>query len=125
MCPKDLINALEKVLVERLCDSSAALPDGPLEAVRAAMHRMRLAIQPGQRISPGSPAYPEVVSRVRSLPEHVRELLRRHYVFLEAEVSICGSMNMTSKEFRKLRKEAVDYVLMRRADPVSPQEGKE
>ena len=129
MCPKDLIDALEKVLVERLCESSGAAVDGPLDVVRTAMHKMRRAIQPGQRVSPGSPAYPAVVSRVRSLPESVRELLRRHYVFLEAEESICGSMNMTSKQFRKLRREAVDYVLMRRAHPAcvsaSPDEGKE
>jgi hypothetical protein len=129
MCPKDLIDALEKVLVERLCDSSDATAGGPLEALRTAMHKMRRAIQPGPRVSSGSLAYTEVVSRVRSLPESAREILRRHYVFLEAEESICGSMNMTSKEFRKLRREAVDYVLMRREDPAgvsaSPDEGNE
>jgi hypothetical protein len=114
MCPDDLINALEKVLVERLCDSSATRPEGPLGAVRTAMHKMRRAVQRGPRVSPVQPPYPDVVNRLRSLPEHVRELLRRHYVFLEAEESICLSMNLTSKQFRKLRREAVDYVLMRR-----------
>jgi hypothetical protein len=99
MCPKDLSNALEKVLVERLCDSSGALPDGPIEAMRMAMHKIRMAIQSGPRVYPGSPPYPEVVSRVRLLDERVRELLRRHYVFLEAEASICGSMNMTRRSF--------------------------
>jgi hypothetical protein len=115
MCPNDLINVLEKVLAERLCDCSSARTDGPLEAVRTAMHKMRLAVQRGPRISPSPPPYPEAVNRVRALPEQVRELLRRHYVFLEAEESICWSMNMTSRQFRKLRREAVDYVLMRRA----------
>jgi hypothetical protein len=113
MCPNDLIYALEKALVERLCDSSAAWP-GPFGAVRTAMHKMGMAVQREPRISAGSARYPEVVSRLRSLPEQVKELLRRHYVFLEAEESICLSMNMTSKQFRKLNREAVDYVLMRR-----------
>jgi hypothetical protein len=114
MCPNDLINALEKVLVERLCDSSAARPGGPAGAVRTAMHKMRMAVQPGPRISPDPSRHPEVLNRLRSLPEQVREILRRHYVFLEAEESICVSMNIASKQFRKLKRDAVDYVLMRR-----------
>ncbi|HEV3197196.1 MAG TPA: hypothetical protein VGZ73_04800 [Bryobacteraceae bacterium] len=111
MCPNDLINALEKALVERLCESS---PAGPLEAVRTAVHKMRRAVQREPRTSPDSPRYREAVDRLRALPERARELLRRHYVFLEAEESICLSMNMTSKQFRELKREAVDYVLMRR-----------
>jgi hypothetical protein len=115
MCPNDLIDALEKVLVERLCESPATRPYGPLEAVRAAMHKMGIAVQRGPRSSPIPPPYPEAVRRVRSLPEPVRELLRRHFVFLEAEESICWSMNMTSKQVRRLRREAVDYVLIRQS----------
>jgi hypothetical protein len=120
MFPNDLIHALEKALLERLRDSSEARPEGPLHAVRSAMHKVRMAVQPGPRTSAATSTDSEAVQRIRSLPEPVRELLRRHYVFLEAEESICGSANMTPKQFRKLRREAVDYVLMRRAFPGAP-----
>lgn len=113
MSPSDLIDALEKVLVERLWESAAART-GPLGAVRTAIDKMGMAVQRGPRMSTAAPRYPEAVNRLRSLPEQVRELLRRHYVFLEAEESICLSMNMTSKQFRDLKRQAADYVLMRR-----------
>jgi hypothetical protein len=104
MCPKDLQNALEKALVERLCE----IPDGPFTALRTAIRRRWFQ---GERPSTAnSSQYSDVASRVDSLPEPVRALLLRHYVFLEAEESICFSMNVTLKQLRRMKREAVDYV---------------
>lgn len=111
MCPEDLRNALERVLVERFCDWSAVRTGGLLTAARTALQR----ICPGDhRTSSNSSKYSEVADRLSSLPEPVRELLRRRYVFLESENCICLSTNMTLKQFQRLQGEAVDYVLMRR-----------
>jgi hypothetical protein len=114
MNQKDLASALERLLSERLGDVPVTESNGPLGAVRKAIHRLRkeLAGKPG--VDAQIARQHQRIARIRSLPSHVQELLRRYYVFLEAEESICSSTGMAPDEFRRLRREASDYILSRR-----------
>jgi len=114
MNQKDLAGALERLLSERLEDAPVTESSGPWGAVRKALQRLRrcLAGKPGAQAQVAR--QDERITRIRSLPPHVQELLRRYYVFLEAEQSICSSMGIPPDEFRRLRREASDYILNRR-----------
>jgi hypothetical protein len=114
MNQKDLASALERLLSERLGETPVTEPGDPLGPFRKAMHRIRkgLTRQPG--VSAQIARHEQRITRIRALPPHVQELLRRYYVFLEAEENICFSMGLPAEEFRRLRREASDYILSRR-----------
>jgi hypothetical protein len=111
---KELADFLEQLLSERLADAPVTESGGPLGAVRKAIHRLRkgLAGKPG--VHAQIARQDQRIARIRSLPPHVQELLRRYHVFLEAEEHICSSTGMSPDEFRRLRREASDYILSRR-----------
>ena len=113
MNQKDLASALEQLLSERLADAPVTDGSGPLGAVRRAIHRLRkcLAGKPGLHAQVARQE--RRIARIRSLPPHVQEMLRRYYVFLEAEENICSTTGMTPDEFRRLRREASDFILSR------------
>jgi len=114
MNQEDLDHALERLLSERLAEAPVTDSSGALGAVRKAIRRLHhcLAAKPG----PHAPIAQQEqrIARIRSLPPHVQELLRRYYVFLEAEESICSCAGTTPDQFRRLRREAGDYILNRR-----------
>ncbi|HLK65136.1 MAG TPA: hypothetical protein VKU19_16955 [Bryobacteraceae bacterium] len=98
---------MEKALVDRLCE----LPEGPGGLFRNAIRSIEEAIR-GRHPSPAAAErYAEIAIRVASLSEPMKMLLRRHYVFRETEESICLSINLTLKQFRQLKREALDHVL--------------
>jgi hypothetical protein len=57
----------------------------------------------------------DLIARIHILPAPIQEALRRYYVFGEAEESISISMNMNREELHRLRLEARNFVLGRRA----------
>ena len=107
MNQEDLVIAVERLLSERLLEVQVTSWSGLLGAVR---NKIRMG--PGGK--PDVPSKEDSLARMRSLPEGVQDLLRRYYVFLEAEQSICTSMNMSPAKFRRLRRETSDYILQRR-----------
>jgi hypothetical protein len=116
MNEEDIANALGRILSERLRDTPAPHSDGPREVVNQAIRGVRKFL--GKRPDPPAvvpaPRQWEFVARIRTLPEHMQEPLRRYYVFREAEESICLSIKTTRREFRRFLREATDYILMRR-----------
>jgi hypothetical protein len=114
MNQKDLARALERLLSERLADAPETGPSGPLGVVHKVIHRFRkgFARKPGLHVQ--ITRQEQRISRIRSLPPHVQEVLRRYYVFLEAEENICSSTGMTLDQFRRLRRQASDYILSHR-----------
>ena len=103
---EELERALDRLLAERLRDTPATASSIVLGALRTAIR--------GIRKGPKAPRQKDIIARIRSLPADVQETLRRHYIFLEAEESICASMKVTPAEYRRLRRDACDYILMRR-----------
>lgn len=114
MNQKDLASALERLLSERLGDVPATEPGSPLGVVRKAIQRLRKALQGKPGVHVQIARQEQRIARIRSMPPQVQELLRRYYVFLEAEESICFSMGMSHEDFCRLRREASDYILSRR-----------
>ncbi len=114
MNQKHLAGALEQLLSERLANAPVVESSGPLGAVRRVVHRLRkcLAGKPG--LLTQIARQEQRIARIRSLPPHVQEVLLRYHVFLEAEQCICSSTGMTPGEFRRLRREASEYILSRR-----------
>jgi hypothetical protein len=114
MNQEDLVIAVERLLSERLLEVQVTSWSGLLGAARRAIHKIRKG--PGDKpdVHPNVPRQEDSLARMRSLPEDVQDLLRRYYVFLEAEQSICASMNMSPAKFRRLRRETSDYILKRR-----------
>jgi hypothetical protein len=113
MNEKNLADELDRILSERLREVPAN-PNGPREALRAAVRwiRTRLGGKPGA--PPNPPWQWEIIARIRSLPERMQDALRRYFVFREAEESICSSLDIAPVEFRRFLREAADYILMRR-----------
>jgi hypothetical protein len=114
MNQEDLIIAVERLLSERLLEVQVTSWSGLFGAVRKTIHKIRKGLGGKPDLHPNMPSQADLLARMRSLPEGVQDLLRRYYVFLEAEKSICASMNMRPAMFRRLRREASDYVLKRR-----------
>jgi hypothetical protein len=116
MPEEDLTNILARILSERLRDAPAQPSNGLRKAVDQAIRGVRKLL--GKKPDPPAvvplPWRWELVARIRTLPEHMQEPLLRHYVFREAEESICLSMKTTPGEFRRFLREATDYILMRR-----------
>lgn len=110
------IAALARILAERLWDA----PDPPSNAWKGAVNKTIRSVRKflGKRPDPPTavpaPWQWELVARIRTLPEHMQEPLRRYYVFREAEESICLSMKTTPREFRRFLREVTDYIHMRR-----------
>ena len=128
MNQKDLASALEQLLSERLADTPITDSSGPLGAVRKAIHRLCKCLDGKPGVHAEIARQAQRIARIRSLPPHVQELLRRYYVFLEAEENICFSMGMPPDDFRRLRREASDYILNRRErkpdfEPLPPRRG--
>jgi hypothetical protein len=111
---EDLAIAVERILSERLLEVQVTSWSGLLGAVRKATHKIRKGPGGKPAVRPNVPRQEDSLARMRSLPEDVQDLLRRYYVFLEAEQSICASMNMSPAKFRRLRRETSDYILKRR-----------
>ncbi|MGA2197822.1 MAG: hypothetical protein ABSH40_21340 [Bryobacteraceae bacterium] len=111
MNPKELADFLEQLLSKRLVDAPVTESVGPLGAVRKLIHRLRKCLFGEPGVHSQVAQQDQRIARIRCLPPHVHELLRRYYVFLEAEENICSSMGMSSGEFHRLRREASDYIL--------------
>lgn len=114
MNQEDLVIAVERLLSERLLEVQVPSWSGLLGVVRKAVHKIRKGPGGKPYVHPSVPRQEDSLARMRSLPEDVQDLLRRYYVFLEAEQSICASMNMSPAKFRRLRRETSDYILKRR-----------
>jgi hypothetical protein len=112
MKEENLANTLDRILAERLREFPAnrrkRLRDGIHWAVRSLP---RFAAKASAL--PDSSAQAEIIARIRSLPAHVQEPLRRYFVFREAEESICSSIRTTPGEFRRFLRDAANYILMR------------
>jgi hypothetical protein len=116
MPEEDLANLLGRILAERLRDAPASHLSGLREVASQAIRGVRELL--GKKPDPPAvvpvPWQWEIVARIRTLPEHMQEPLRRYYVFREAEESICLSIKTTPGEFRRFLREATDYILLRR-----------
>jgi hypothetical protein len=112
MNEEDIV-ALARMLAKRLSDSSDPHSNGWQEVVNQAIRAVRQFL--GKRPDPPTavPWQWLLVARIRTLPEHMQEPLKRYYVFQEAEESICLSIKTPPEEFRQFLREATDYILMR------------
>jgi hypothetical protein len=113
MDEEDIV-ALARMLAKRLSDSSDPHSNGWQEVVNQAIRGVRQFL--GKRPDPPTavPWQWLLVARIRTLPEHMQEPLKRYYVLQEAEESICLSIKTPPEEFRRFLREATDYILMRR-----------
>jgi hypothetical protein len=116
MPEEDFANALGRILSERSQDAPDPHSHGPREVVKRAVRSVRklLGKRPDAPAVVPAPWQWEIVARIRTLPDHMQEPLRRYYVFREADESICLSIKATPEEFRRFLREATDYILMRR-----------
>jgi hypothetical protein len=116
MTEEDLINVLARILSERLRDAPAPPSNSLRKVVNRAIRGVRKLLwkMPDQPAVVPGPWQWKIVARIRTLPEHMQEPLRLHYVFREAEESICLSIKTTPRELRRFLREATDYILMRR-----------
>lgn len=99
---------------ERLLDAPATEFAGPLRVFRKTIRRLREGLSAKQGAQGHMAQHEQRMARIRSLPPRVRELLRRSCVFLEADEIICFSMGISHDEFRRVLREASDYVLSHR-----------
>jgi hypothetical protein len=104
---------LDRILSERLRELPAKYPNGPREALRLAMRWIRKRLGGKPDALPTAPWQWEIIARIRSLPPHLQDPLRRYFVFREAEESICLSIDATPREFRRFLRDATEYILMR------------
>lgn len=113
MNEENLADILDGILAVRLREVPRLHPSGPLNALGRMLHGIRgvLAGKPNEQ--PSTPGRPEVIARIRSLPDDLQNPLRRYFVFREAEESICVSINVTPADFRRFVQDAADYILMR------------
>jgi hypothetical protein len=114
MNEKELADELDRILSERLREAPDKSPNGPWEAPRLAVRWIRQHLGGKPDVRPNTPWQWQIIARIRSLPAHMQDPLRRYFVFREAEESICSSMNIAPVEFRRFLREATDYILMRR-----------
>ena len=110
------IAALGRILAERLWDAPDPHSNGWQEVVNRAIRGVRklLGKKPDPPAALPAPWRWELVARIRTLPDHMQEPLRRHYILREAEESICLSLKTTPGEFRRFLREATYYILLRR-----------
>jgi hypothetical protein len=113
MNQKDLASALERLLCERLGEAEVNDTGGPVGAVRKAIHQVRRGLERKPGVEAEIEQQKERIARMRALPADIQELLRRYFVFLEAEENICFFLGMRPEDFRRIRREARDYVLGR------------
>lgn len=104
---------LDRILSERLRDAPVKYPNGLREALRVAMRWIRKRLGGEPDVLPTAPWQWEIIARIRSLPPHLQEPLRRYFVFQEAEESICFSIETTPRAFRRFLRDATEYILMR------------
>jgi hypothetical protein len=109
MDEEDIV-ALARILVKRLSDSPDPHSNGWQEVVNQAIRGVRKFL--GERPDPLRQWL--LVARIRTLPEHMQEPLKRYYVLQEADESICLSIKTPPEEFRRFLREATDYILRRR-----------
>jgi hypothetical protein len=109
MDEEDIV-ALARILVKRLSDSPDPHSNGWQEVVNQAIRGVRKFL--GERPDPQRQWL--LVARIRTLPEHMQEPLKRYYVLQEADESICLSIKTPPEEFRRFLREATDYILRRR-----------
>jgi hypothetical protein len=91
---------LDRILSERLKEVPATYPNRPWGALHRAMRSIRTRLGGKPDVLPTAPWQWEIIARIRSLPPHLQEPLRRYFVFREAEASICFSIDTTPREFR-------------------------
>jgi hypothetical protein len=113
MHEENLANRLDRVLAERLREFPAGHPMSLREAVRRPIRwiRDRSGIRPVTR--PSASCQEETIARIRCLPAHIQEALRRYFVFREAEESIAFSLQSTPADFRRFLRDAAGYTLQR------------
>jgi hypothetical protein len=112
MKEENLANTLDRILAERLREYPANRRMRLRDVIHWAVGSLpRFAAKPSAL--PDSSAQAEIIARIRSLPEHVQEPLRRYFVFREAEKSICSSIRTTPSEFRRFLRDAANYILLR------------
>ena len=109
MDEEDIV-ALARILVKRLSDSPDPHSNGWQEVVNQAIRGVRKFL--GERTDPLRQWL--LVARIRTVPEHMQEPLKRYYVLQEADESICLSIKTPPEEFRRFLREATDYILRRR-----------
>lgn len=117
MKDENLADTLDRILAERLQEFPADRPKSLRGAIHWAMRWLRYRTSAKPRSHPNSSAQAEVIARIRTLPAHVRDPLRRYFVFREAEESICISIRTTPSEFHRFLQNAADYILMRQDQP--------
>jgi hypothetical protein len=108
-----LAHTMDRILAERLREVPAQYPKSLREAIHWPIRWIR--DRPGAQpvVHPDSSCQDEIIARIRSLPAHMQEPLRRYFVFREAQESICFSIDTTAGEFRRFLRDAADYILMR------------
>lgn len=106
---------LDRILSERLREAAAKYPNGPREALGLALRWIRKRLGGKPDVLPTAPWQWEIIARIRSLPPHLQDALRRYFVFREAEESICFSIDATPRQFRRFLRDATEYILLRRA----------
>jgi hypothetical protein len=122
MKDENLADTLDRILAERLQEFPANRPKSLRDAIDWAMRWLRDHASAKPSSHPNSSAQAEVIARIRTLPAHVRDPLRRYFVFREAEESICISTRTTPDEFHRFLQDAADYILMRQEQPPEPEE---
>jgi hypothetical protein len=113
MDEEDIV-ALARMLVKRLSDAPDPHSHGWQEVVSQAIRGVRKFLVKRSDPPIAVPWQWLLVARIRTLPEHMQEPLKRYYVYREAEESICLSIKTPPEEFRRFLREATDYILMRR-----------
>jgi hypothetical protein len=113
MNEKKLASEMDRILVERLREIPAPYSSGPLRSLHRTLYGIRKLFRSKPEASPNTPWQWEIIGRFRSLPSHVQDPIRRYFVFQEAEESICHSLNMTPRQFRRFLRDAAGYILMR------------
>jgi hypothetical protein len=112
MKDENLANTLDRILAERLREFPGNRRKRLRDVIQRALRSLpRFGAKPSAL--PDSSAQAEIIARIRSLPEHVQEPLRRYFVFREAEESICSSIRTTPSEFRRFLRDAANYILLR------------
>src|SRR5580704_8215013 len=113
MKEENLANTLDRILAERLREFPARRPKRLWDAIHWAIRSIRNGVSAKPGWHADSSAQAEIIARIRSLPAHIKEPLRRYFVFREAEESICFSIRTTPDEFHRFLQDAADYILGR------------
>lgn len=109
-------NAIDRILSERLREVPVN-PNRLREGIHRAIRGIRKRFGGKPEPAPNAPWQWEIIARIRSLPPHIQDPLRRYFVFRESEKSICASIGTTPGEFRRFLRDAAGYILMRQERP--------